>query len=261
MASTIIDSAHLPATSSAATRCATSGPTRTAPQKYLDIEARAGQGPGPTRPHPEGSGRRDRQPLPSSTQIDMAKLRQQTERIGYPILGVVSQINALLPRQARRVLPLGRDHAGHHRHRRPCCRSAKASRSSSASWTTISRRDGRAREEAPRHADDRPQQPAAGHPDDLRLQDGRPPGGDRTSSRAPGATEAARARGRVRRRRRARSRRSRRAPWKPRPACEGARPGAAADRLAHDPRQHRRSRRLPRPGRRHARQDQRWTSS
>ena len=28
-------------------------------------------------------------------QIDMVKLRAQTERIGYPILGVVSQINAL----------------------------------------------------------------------------------------------------------------------------------------------------------------------
>jgi 3-carboxy-cis,cis-muconate cycloisomerase len=28
-------------------------------------------------------------------QIDMARLRQQTERIGYPILGVVSQLNAL----------------------------------------------------------------------------------------------------------------------------------------------------------------------
>src|SRR5213079_1651697 len=28
-------------------------------------------------------------------QIDMAKLKQQTERIGYPILGIVSQINAL----------------------------------------------------------------------------------------------------------------------------------------------------------------------
>ena len=27
--------------------------------------------------------------------IDMDKLRQQTERIGYPILGVVSQLNAL----------------------------------------------------------------------------------------------------------------------------------------------------------------------
>ena len=27
--------------------------------------------------------------------IDMAKLRQQTERIGYPVLGVVSQLNAL----------------------------------------------------------------------------------------------------------------------------------------------------------------------
>src|SRR3954452_11214431 len=27
--------------------------------------------------------------------IDMAKLKAQTERIGYPVLGVVSQINAL----------------------------------------------------------------------------------------------------------------------------------------------------------------------
>src|SRR5438132_13904283 len=29
------------------------------------------------------------------TQIDMEKLRAQTERIGYPVLGVVSQLNAL----------------------------------------------------------------------------------------------------------------------------------------------------------------------
>ena len=29
------------------------------------------------------------------TKIDMEKLRAQTERIGYPVLGVVSQINAL----------------------------------------------------------------------------------------------------------------------------------------------------------------------
>src|SRR5512140_2890088 len=28
-------------------------------------------------------------------EIDMAKLKQQTERIGYPVLGVVSQLNAL----------------------------------------------------------------------------------------------------------------------------------------------------------------------
>src|SRR5206468_10568652 len=28
-------------------------------------------------------------------EIDMAKLKQQTERIGYPVLGIVSQLNAL----------------------------------------------------------------------------------------------------------------------------------------------------------------------
>ena len=33
-----------------------------------------------------------------------------------------------LPRRARRMVPLGRDHAGRHRHAPPCCRSARRSR-------------------------------------------------------------------------------------------------------------------------------------
>src|SRR5512132_3570543 len=63
-------------------------------QKYLDIEAalakvqgRIGLIPNEAADEIVSHCRLD--------QIDMAKLRQQTERIGYPILGVVSQLNAL----------------------------------------------------------------------------------------------------------------------------------------------------------------------
>ena len=57
--------------------------------------SRAGQGAGPS-----SASSRQKPPTRSSAtasldQIDMAKLREQTERIGYPILGVVSQLNAL----------------------------------------------------------------------------------------------------------------------------------------------------------------------
>ncbi len=50
-------------------------------------------------------------------EIDFAKLKTQTEQIGYPVLPVVQQLVAALPRRARRMVPLGRDHAGHHRQR------------------------------------------------------------------------------------------------------------------------------------------------
>src|SRR5256885_14220270 len=63
-------------------------------QKYLDIEAALAKVQGRLGLIPQEAAdeivshcRLD--------QIDMAKLRQQTERIGYPILGVVSQLNAL----------------------------------------------------------------------------------------------------------------------------------------------------------------------
>jgi len=63
-------------------------------QKYLDIEAALARVQGRLGLIPQEAAdeiashcRRE--------QIDMLKLRQQTERIGYPILGVVSQLNAL----------------------------------------------------------------------------------------------------------------------------------------------------------------------
>ena len=111
-------------------------------------------------------------------------------------------------------------------------------------------------EDAPRHADDRPQQPAAGDSGDLRLQDGRPAVGDRAPSRAPGAAEGARAGRRVRRRGRHAGVAGERRDGNAGRPVRRAGSEAAGDRLAHDPRQHRRGRRLPRPRRRHARQAQ-----
>src|SRR5437762_3578674 len=93
MASTIIDSAIFQGIfSSDAMRHVWSDENRT--QKYLDIEAALAKVQGRLGLIPQDAAdeivshcRLD--------QIDMAKLRQETERIGYPILGVVSQLNAL----------------------------------------------------------------------------------------------------------------------------------------------------------------------
>ena len=77
---------------------------------------RAGQGAGRARADP-GRGRRgDHQPLPARPDRP-ARLREQTERIGYPILGVVTQVNQLCRDGLGEYVPLGRHHPGHHRHR------------------------------------------------------------------------------------------------------------------------------------------------
>ena len=93
MASTNIDSRIFQGIfASEAMRAVWSDENRT--QKYLDIEralaivqARLGLIPQQAADEIVSHCRLD--------QIDMAKLRAQTERIGYPILGVVSQLNAL----------------------------------------------------------------------------------------------------------------------------------------------------------------------
>ena len=106
--------------------------------------------------------------------IDMEKLRAQTERIGYPILGVVSQLNALC-----------RDKLGEY------CHWGATTQDITDTATVLQIREGLALVDAdlaaisasladaraalPRHADRRPQQPAAGDPDDVRLQDGDDP--------------------------------------------------------------------------------------
>src|SRR4029434_5229733 len=93
MSATIIDSAIFQGIfSSDEMRHVWSDENRT--QKYLDIESalakvQAGLGLIPQEAADEIVSRCHR------AQIDMAKLRQQTERIGYPILGAVSQLNLL----------------------------------------------------------------------------------------------------------------------------------------------------------------------
>ncbi|HEY8707818.1 MAG TPA: 3-carboxy-cis,cis-muconate cycloisomerase [Burkholderiaceae bacterium] len=93
MASTIIDSAIFQDIfSSDAMRQVWSDENRT--QKYLDIEAALARVQGRLGLIPQEAA----DEIVSHChldQIDMLKLRTQTERIGYPILGVVSQLNAL----------------------------------------------------------------------------------------------------------------------------------------------------------------------
>src|SRR5689334_20330594 len=93
MPSTIIDSAIFQGIfSSDEMRHVWSDENRT--QKYLDIESALAKVQGRLGLIPQEAA----DEIVSHCrleQIDMAKLRQQTERIGYPILGVVSQLNAL----------------------------------------------------------------------------------------------------------------------------------------------------------------------
>jgi 3-carboxy-cis,cis-muconate cycloisomerase len=94
MAASIIDSAHLPGhLQHDAMRQVWSDENRTA--KYMQIERALAIVQARLGLIPQEACRRDRQPLPRSTRSTWTALRQQTERIGYPILGVVTQINQL----------------------------------------------------------------------------------------------------------------------------------------------------------------------
>jgi 3-carboxy-cis,cis-muconate cycloisomerase len=215
MPSTIIDSAIFQGIfSSDEMRQVWSDENRT--QKYLDIEAALARVQGRLGLIPQEAA----DEIVSHCQleqIDMAKLRQQTERIGYPILGVVSQLNALC-----------RDKLGEYCHWGATTQDITDTatvlqiREGTGDRRARARRDlgrdGAACEDASRYADDRAQQPAAGDSGDLRLQDGGPAVGDRAPSRAPRPAEGARAGRRVRRRRPARSRRCKVARWKPQAA-------------------------------------------
>jgi 3-carboxy-cis,cis-muconate cycloisomerase len=93
MPSTIIDSAIFGNIfSTDAMRHVWSDENRT--QKYLDIEAALARVQGRLGLIPQEAADEIVKHC-SIDKIDMVKLRQQTERIGYPILGVVSQLNAL----------------------------------------------------------------------------------------------------------------------------------------------------------------------
>jgi 3-carboxy-cis,cis-muconate cycloisomerase len=93
MPSTIVDSAIFGNIfSTDAMRAVWSDENRT--QKYLDIEAALARVQARLGIIPQDAAD---EIVKNCTldKIDMAKLRQQTERIGYPVLGVVSQLNAL----------------------------------------------------------------------------------------------------------------------------------------------------------------------
>jgi 3-carboxy-cis,cis-muconate cycloisomerase len=93
MAASIIDSAIFQGIfTSDAMRHVWSDENRT--QKYLDIERALAVVQGRLGLIPQGAAGEIVSHC-TLDQIDMAKLRAQTERIGYPILGVVSQLNAL----------------------------------------------------------------------------------------------------------------------------------------------------------------------
>src|SRR4051794_19976099 len=93
MPATIIDSAIFRDIFSAeAMRRIWSDENRT--QKYLDIEAALARVQGRLGIIPTEAAEEIARHC-TLDQIDMAKLKEQTERIGYPILGVVSQLNAL----------------------------------------------------------------------------------------------------------------------------------------------------------------------
>ncbi len=93
MASTIIDSRIFQGIfASDAMRAVWSDENRT--RKYLDIERALAVVQGRLGLIPQEAADEIASHC-TLDQIDMDKLRQQTERIGYPILGVVSQLNAL----------------------------------------------------------------------------------------------------------------------------------------------------------------------
>src|SRR5437773_4945793 len=93
MPSTIIDSAIFGDIFSAESmRNVWSDENRT--QKYLDVEAALARVQGRLGLIPQEAADEIVKHC-TIDQIDMAKLKQQTERIGYPILGIVSQLNAL----------------------------------------------------------------------------------------------------------------------------------------------------------------------
>ena len=214
------------------------------PSYYLEIEARARPGAGPPRHHP-GEGRaRDRAPMPDREHRPRPpEAADRTHRLSDPRRGAADRRS--LRRRARRVVPLGRHHAGHHRH---CGDHADPRRARTGGKGHGGDRRGARRPFAalPRYADGRPQQPAAGRAADLRLQDRGTARRDATPPRAAGAAAPARSGRRIRRRGRNARLARRRRPQGAGGDDGGARSRPARHRLAHGARPHRRGRLLSR---------------
>ena len=215
MGATIIDSRIFGNIfSSEAMRHVWSDENRTA--KYVEIERALADRPGPSRHHPAGGRRRDRAQLRHrEDRHGEAARADRAHRLPDPRRRLAAQ--CAVPRQARRVLPLGRDDAGHHRHRDGAA-DPRGSRARRRRSRGDFRRARPTRARASRHAGRRPQQSAAGDSGDVRLQDGDDPCRRRAASRASRAAAAARAGRRVRRRLRHAGVARNRARWRRRPA-------------------------------------------
>ena len=215
MSATIIDSRIFGNIfSTEAMRRVWSDENRTA--KYLAIERALARRAGPARHHSEGGGRRDRPQLRHrQDRHGQAAGADGAHRLSHPRRRLAAQ--RAMQGQARRVLPLGRHDAGHHRHRYgaadPRCACDRRGRARGDFRCT-----GEPVPQLSRHADRRQEQPAAGDTGDLRLQDGDHPRRGRAAPRAArrscgpacsSENSAAPA---------ARWRRSSAAPWKRRPA-------------------------------------------
>ena len=139
-------------------------------QKYLDFEAALARAEGALGIIPKEAAAEIVRHCDAKF-MDMAKLKEATERIGYPVLPVVQQLVKLCKDGLGEWCALGRDHAGHHRHRHHAAnpRVARHRRERDRRHCGCA---GGARQKIPRHADGRPQQSAAGGADHLRLQDG-----------------------------------------------------------------------------------------
>ena len=163
--------------------------------------------------HHSGRGRAgDRADLPRREhRFRQAQEADRAHRLSGPAGGAADR--GEMRQGLGRVVPLGRDHPGHHRHRDRDAdpRRAGARRDGHGGDRRLARRPFAA---LPRHADGGTQQPATGGPDHVRLQGRLAAGGHAAASPAPRRAAPARAGGRVRRRRRhpvlARHRRARR---------------------------------------------------
>ena len=253
MPSTIIDSAIFgDIFSTQAMRQVWSDENRTA--KYLQIESALAKVQGRLGLIPADAAT-EIQRVCHIDKIDMVKLKAQTERIGYPILGVVSQINSLC-----------RDKLGEY------CHWGATTQDITDTATVLQIREaldivdadlqtlGNGLAELARKHRDTPMIGRSNLQQAVPVTFGYKMAGllaaVAAAPRAPGATEAARAAGRIRRCRGHAGFAGQGRDGNPGRPVRRTRPGAAGDRLAHGARHHRRGRHLPRPGRRHARQAQ-----
>jgi len=144
-------------------------------QKYLDFEAALARAQAPLGIIPREAAEEIVRHCQAG-EFDFAKLKQDTERVGYPVLPVVEQLVALC-----------RGGLGE------WCHWGATTQDITDSATVLQIREalalveaaGRPRTPLSRHADGRTQQSAAGRADHLRLQDGDACRGVRSPQAAP----------------------------------------------------------------------------